>query len=104
MVVRRAAEIIARSGREVLADEGTAEMARLKCKKIRGTAALAREADLLLVFGGDGTMLRVVRDINGAHTPILGINVGRLGFLTAVSSNNLPRSLQKILENDFVIE
>ena len=47
------------------------------------TRQLTRQADLILVFGGDGTMLRVAREAAGSNTPILGINVGGLGFLTA---------------------
>jgi NAD+ kinase len=103
-VVKRAAALIARSGRAVLADEPTARMAGLRCGVFANAAAMAREAGLLLVFGGDGTMLHVVREILGSDTPILGINVGRLGFLTAVSSKDLPDALQRIWRNDFVIE
>jgi NAD+ kinase len=104
VVVKQAAALIARTGREVLADDGTTQMAGLNCKSFAQAAALAQEVDLLLVFGGDGTMLRVVRDIDGAHTPILGINVGRLGFLTAVSSTDLPKALQQIWKSDFIVE
>jgi NAD+ kinase len=103
-VVLRAAALITRSGRVVVADEQTARMTGLRCAAFSNPAALAREASLLLVFGGDGTMLHVVREIHGSNTPILGINIGRLGFLTAVSSNDLPGALQKIWQNDFVIE
>lgn len=49
-------------------------------------------------------MLRVVREIDGALTPILGVNVGRLGFLTAVPSNHLPQALAKVWKNEFEIE
>lgn len=49
-------------------------------------------------------MLRVVREMDGATTPILGVNVGRLGFLTAVPSNNLPKALAKVWKSDFEIE
>ena len=49
-------------------------------------------------------MLRVVREIDGALTPILGVNVGRLGFLTAVPSKEMPVALDKIWQNDFDIE
>jgi len=103
-VVLRAAALIARSGRVVLAEQQTARMAGLSCAVFPDPAALAREAGLLLVFGGDGTMLRAVHELHGLDTPILGINVGRLGFLTAVSSNDLPDALEKIWQKDFVIE
>jgi len=103
-VVLRAAKLIARAGRTIVADEQTAELAGLKCAAFPNVAAVAREAGLLLVFGGDGTMLHVVRESHGSETPILGINIGRLGFLTAVSSNDLPDALQRIWKKDFVIE
>lgn len=103
-VVQRAAALIARAGRRVIAEQHTARMAGLRCPSFANAATLARKAGLLLVFGGDGTMLRVVHDLRGAQTPILGINVGRLGFLTAISSDDLADALQKIWRGDFVIE
>jgi NAD+ kinase len=103
-VVLRAASLIARSGRVVIAENQTANMAGLRCATYPDPAALAREAGLLLVFGGDGTMLRVVHEIHGLDTPILGINVGRLGFLTAITSDDLPDALRKIWQKDFDIE
>jgi NAD+ kinase len=103
-VVREAAQRIARAGRAVAAEIQTAREADLKCETFADPAALARQCDLLLVFGGDGTMLRVVRETNGSATPILGINMGRLGFLTAVSANDIAGGLEKLWRNDFVIE
>src|SRR5262245_56783817 len=67
-------------------------------------AALGREVDLLLVFGGDGTMLRAARELAGTRTPILGIKVGGLGFLTAASSHELAGALEHIWAGDFTIE
>lgn len=103
-VVLRAAALVAKSGRTVVAEEQTAQMAGLGCRTFSKTADLAKEAGLILVFGGDGTMLRVVDQIQGLPTPILGINVGRLGFLTAVSSRDVADALQKIWRNDFTID
>ncbi len=103
-VVLAAAQLISRSGRALAADGQTARMAGLKCAVFASPPALAAQVDLLLVFGGDGTMLRVVRELDGADTPILGINVGRLGFLTAVSSTDLAAALEKLWHNEFVIE
>lgn len=103
-VVLRAAQLLQRAGRSVAADSQTAQMAGLRCPVFGDAAALARESDLLLVFGGDGTILRAVRETDGAGPPILGINAGRLGFLTAVSSNNLPAALEKLWRGEFVLE
>lgn len=99
-----AAELIAQAGREVASETATAEMANLHGLRVKSVAALARQSDLLLVFGGDGTILQVARDMAGASAPILGINVGRLGFLAAISFTDLPDALQKIWKNDFIIE
>jgi NAD+ kinase len=103
-VTQKAAALIAQTGRTIYCDVATAAMAGLKTVGYPDAASLARKVDLLLVFGGDGSMLRAVREINGALTPILGVNVGRLGFLTAVPSKDLPKALDKIWENDFEIE
>jgi NAD+ kinase len=103
-LVLRASNLIARTGRVVVAELETARLSGLRCATYADAAELARATDLLLVFGGDGTMLTLARHLNGIDTPILGINVGRLGFLTAVPSTDLAGALQKIWQNDFVIE
>lgn len=102
--MQRAARLLSEAGREVCCEFATAEMARLKTAAFSDAASLARHVDLLLVFGGDGSMLRVVRELNGSITPILGINVGRLGFLTAVPSDELSTALEKVWRGDFEIE
>lgn len=89
-MIRKAARLVERAGRKAFVD-GDA-------------ASLAREADLLLVFGGDGTMLKAARDIEGSKTPLLGINIGGLGFLTAVSSKDLPKALEQVWKGNFSYE
>ena len=103
-LAQKAARLIANAGREVFSDSITHEIARLDVPSYPDAASLARAVDLLLVFGGDGTMLRAVREIEGAKTPILGVNIGRLGFLTAVPSNELPQALKKVWAGEFEIE
>lgn len=102
--VRHAADLIAASGRKVLCDEATARLARLEVSTESDVTALTRKTDLVLVFGGDGTMLRVAREVAGSRTPILGINLGGLGFLTGVSSGELDRALPRIWEGEFSFE
>ncbi len=64
------------------------------------TAALSSdrpiaEADLVLSLGGDGTMLRSVRLLDGASVPVLGVNLGTLGYLTEVEADRLDESLDR---------
>jgi len=100
-IVRRASRLIQRAGRRIMCEEQTARLARLKAVTRPDAASLAREVDLLLVFGGDGTMLHVARDIAGSSTPVLGVNLGGLGFLTAVPSDELPRALKHVWRGEF---
>jgi len=102
--VRKAARLIQRAGRKVLCDAGTARLAGLKNSVCGDAAALAREVDLLLVFGGDGTMLHVAREIAGSSTPMLGVNIGGLGFLTAVPSDEMTRALARVWRGEFKYE
>ncbi len=102
--VGKAAGLIRAAGRGVFTDADTARLAHLRGTVCADAATLARAVDLLLVFGGDGTMLRVAREIAGVHTPVLGINIGGLGFLTAVSSADLPHALQHVWKSEFKFE
>jgi NAD+ kinase len=102
--VRKAARLIERAGRKVLCDSETATLAGLKVATCADLTDLARKVDLLLIFGGDGTMLRVARNVDGSGTPMLGINIGGLGFLTAVPSSELARALTCIWQGEFTYE
>lgn len=61
-------------------------------------------ADLVFVIGGDGTILKAARFFAEYQTPIFGVNLGRLGFLSQSSPDNLEVSLKKIIENNYKIE
>ncbi len=65
---------------------------------------LAQEADVLLVLGGDGTMLNAARLAGERGIPILGVNMGGLGFLTEVRLENLYPSLERVFANDYVLD
>lgn len=68
---------------------------------------LSKEAghtDAILVLGGDGTLLRAARDTVGSRIPILGVNIGTLGYLTEVEPANLEDALQKLLDGNFCVE
>jgi NAD+ kinase len=65
---------------------------------------LAGKADVLLVLGGDGTMLNAARLAGERSIPILGVNMGGLGFLTEVRLENLYPSLDRVFANDFILD
>ncbi len=60
--------------------------------------------DALLTLGGDGTLLRGARIISPYGVPILGINLGRLGFLTCCNADQLSNALMRFARQDFVAE
>ncbi len=67
-------------------------------------AALAQAADLVIVLGGDGTMLSIARQLAPAQVPLIGINLGRLGFLTDIPLSQMEATLAAMLDGRFVEE
>ena len=63
-----------------------------------------KQADLIIVVGGDGTLLNTARTYVDFNIPILGINLGRLGFLTDVSVDSMISVVGKILDGEFIKE
>jgi NAD+ kinase len=103
-IVRKAVRLIERTGRRVFCDAQTARLAGRKDDVRADAKSLAHDVDLLLVFGGDGTMLGVAREIAGSPTPMLGVNIGGLGFLTGVPSDELARALKCVWSGEFKFE
>ena len=62
---------------------------------------LGKRCDLVIAVGGDGTILNAARSLAHAHVPLVGINVGRLGFLADISPDELEASLDEILSGSY---
>lgn len=60
--------------------------------------------DLLMAFGGDGTLLRGAQMLGRHEVPILGINLGRVGFLTATTADHLDSALDAVVQGDYKVE
>ena len=81
------------------------EITRIDCAaEAVSQQEMVDRAGLLVSLGGDGTMLRTMRLVEGRKTPVLGVNVGRLGFLAEVDLPDLPASLSAIDQHDFTVE
>jgi NAD+ kinase len=65
--------------------------------------ALALRCELLVVMGGDGTILRVVHELGAKIQPVLGVNIGSLGFLTCAGLSEIPRAVESIVRRDFIL-
>jgi NAD+ kinase len=59
------------------------------------------DADLVVVLGGDGTMLRALRARLGTETPVLGVNFGRVGFLTSIDAEGLEEGVMRAFAGDY---
>ncbi|GIF07533.1 NAD(+)/NADH kinase [Actinoplanes siamensis] len=81
------------------------EITRIDCSAVAVSAEdMVERAGLLVSLGGDGTMLRALRLVEGRKTPVLGVNVGRLGFLAEVDLPDLKDALSAIDEHSYRIE
>jgi NAD+ kinase len=60
--------------------------------------------DAMLTLGGDGTLLRAARVVDPRPVPILGVNLGRLGFLTCCPASHLEQALHRLASRDYVVE
>ena len=93
-----------RRGLRVLLDPVAGKLLEAKPFQIFEPPELSQRCDLLLSLGGDGTLLYTARAAVPAEKPIVGINLGRLGFLVDISPEEAAVCLEEILEGRFVEE
>lgn len=93
-------EALMARGVEVLLESRTAALLGPSVPGL-GETDLAAGSDLLVLLGGDGTILRALHRMRGAVPPVFGINLGSLGFLTGVHSNEWPKAVESIAAGDF---
>jgi NAD+ kinase len=88
-------------GLNVVVDEGIAEYLAGEDSEVLSTSMLGERCDLVIVIGGDGTLLYAARALSSYDVPLLGINLGRLGFLVDVSPDEAPATLDQILRGHY---
>jgi NAD+ kinase len=98
------AAFLARRGVEVVIDPVTAEHVTDHRRPVLTLEQIGRRADLAIVIGGDGTMLNIARVLAPFDTPLVGVNMGRLGFLTDVSVGTMLETIGAMLEGGYVVE
>ena len=89
---------------KVLLDQAAGEHAAGIRSPSRPRATIGGEIDLAIVVGGDGTLLNVARDLAAHRVPIIGVNLGRLGFLADIQAEHMTTEIGKILDGDYQTE
>ena len=86
---------------EVLLEDTLAE----QIGQVNGYAGeeIPGQVDLIIVLGGDGTLISVARLIGDRNVPIVGVNLGRLGFLTEVTRDELPEMLERLIDGNYQV-
>ncbi len=100
----RLAAFLAGRGHRVLLDPETAQCTPLPGYPSAPVAQLGREAKLAVVIGGDGTMLSIARQLAPYGVPLIGINQGRLGFLTDIALSDMETVLAAMLAGAYIEE
>ncbi len=102
--IQKLSAFLQQQGVDVLLDETTAENLPVNKLETASREQIGQRCDLAVVVGGDGTLLNAARSLVEYEVPLLGVNLGRLGFLVDISPDDMLDSLGAILKGDYVEE
>ena len=102
--VRALGEFLRGRGHDVLLACQSADHLGIKDFPTRSLHDLATESDVVVVLGGDGTMLSIARELAPNGAPLIGVNQGRLGFLTDITVEDMYDAIAEILSGQYVAE
>jgi NAD+ kinase len=95
------ATLLAQQGCEVYVESATASHLGLSAYPIKKVEEFSGAIDLAVVLGGDGTMLGIGRQLAGSNVPLVGINMGRLGYMTDIPIQNVQTVLPQIIAGEY---
>ena len=93
---------LAERGIETVLDSGAAKQIGIKSDIARED--VPKTSDMVIVLGGDGTLLYAARVVGESEIPILGVNLGSLGFLTEVALPELYNTMERVISGDFRLD
>jgi NAD+ kinase len=97
-------EHLRKQGCAVLVEKETAAINGVTGLPVADYPEIGARADLVVVQGGDGSMLSAARSLAGRDVPLVGVNQGRLGFMTDIASTKMIEAMSEILAGKHVIE
>ena len=103
-VLEQLAAVLRARGVSILMDPPMAAAARSKPDAVLEMHALPTKADLMVVLGGDGTLISCARRVAEHGVPLVGVNLGRLGFLTDIPADAITSAMESVLDGEFTAE
>jgi NAD+ kinase len=97
-------EFLIRRGCKVLLEMESAAAAGISSFQTADYPSLGARCDLAVVLGGDGSMLNAARNLAQYNVPLIGVNQGRLGFMTDISAGNMLASMSEVLDGKYSVE
>jgi NAD+ kinase len=101
-IAKQVHEILTNAGVKVSYDKNLSKLEGITKTKYKSSNYLIKNADLLIAIGGDGTMLNCSRRYGSKGVPVLGINLGKVGFLTDIAPNEITIRLLEVIKGDFI--
>ncbi len=98
------AEFLRSRGIEVLVEEGTADLVGADGFPVASYRSIGERAGLAIVLGGDGSMLAAARQLSESGVPLVGVNQGRLGFMTDLARDTMLDGVADLLDGQFKSE
>lgn len=103
-ILDQLAAVLRGRGIGIVMDPATAGASRVRPDSVAEFAALPAKADLAIVVGGDGTLISCARVMSEHGVPLVGVNLGRLGFLTDIPADGAASAIEAVLAGEFTPE
>ncbi|MCY4428594.1 MAG: NAD(+) kinase [Halieaceae bacterium] len=101
LTMQRLMQLLKRRGQEVLVEKRLVKLLDNGGARVSDRDEIGKTCDLAIVVGGDGSMLSAARDMSQHNTPVLGVNRGRLGFLTDISPDEIESKVAAVLDGEY---
>ncbi|MGB3288726.1 MAG: NAD kinase [Burkholderiaceae bacterium] len=102
--LRKLAEMLNASGCKVFIEADTAKNTGIREHTVASYQEIGKQADLAIIMGGDGTMLGAARQLAHSNVPLIGINHGRLGFITDIPLHSANDALASVIQGNYEVE
>jgi len=100
-VVQQLLALLEERGLEVMLEDRLGELVEDRSHRLASCDEIGQSVDLVIVVGGDGSLLSAARTLAKYDTPVIGVNRGRLGFLTDITPDEISRQLPAVLEGKY---